>query len=317
MGKVIVSSVADPARLLFKHGMTRTFRDAFVPLITDFKRMKMSRDQLRHLGIAVDATTHMRTQELVGLFNEARRGTAFERGLEYGTSRMGIWSLFDHWNQSLKQLAGSASIARTFDDIEYVLKLRDEFAASKGGKVTADGASLPLDDVEWQNFARYNKRLQRAQDYLARGGINEQIARAIWKEVNSAGGGNRISGSMLPNVESWANAKIHLPDGTTTTPAAALRAHLMQDVNNTIITPGVDKRFSVKAGWLRTPTPFTRMIFQFKSFALASTSRTRDGRYPTTRRPPFYSQWWHLLLWARFRIIFGPRQWAVNIGIAR
>lgn len=90
---------------------------------------------------------------------------------------------------------------------------------------------------------------------LAQSGIEEGLARAIAKE--SQHWERHAGGAILGNTEAWSDQVA----------IDAFRDALIQDVDRTIITPGVADR----PVWMHTSTG--SLITQFKSFAMASTTR--------------------------------------------
>lgn len=101
------------------------------------------------------------------------------------------------------------------------------------------------------------KDVNEAVEYLASNGIDEEMASRIWDEVKN-GGGQRVNGLWLPNTEDWVDQNL----------VRAYRAALRQENNNTIITPGLEVPLIANASIAN------RLLFQFKSFALASHTKT-------------------------------------------
>lgn len=98
--------------------------------------------------------------------------------------------------------------------------------------------------------------LKQAQDFLAQNSIDGETAVKIWDEV-AAGGGGKVNGVWWPNTESWKNPEL----------VRAYRQALAREINNTIITPGVEKPLLADANMLG------RMLYQFKSFGMSSTPK--------------------------------------------
>lgn len=97
------------------------------------------------------------------------------------------------------------------------------------------------------------KEIKEATIYLAENGFDADLARRVWDEVQ-AGGGNKVNGLWLPNTEDWADQEL----------VRSFRAAIRQANNNTIITPGLEVPLAANASM------GMRLLFQFKSFALAS-----------------------------------------------
>lgn len=101
------------------------------------------------------------------------------------------------------------------------------------------------------------KASKKMISFLAENGINEDIATRIYREVQ-AGGATKVNGVWLPDLEDW---KDHLA-------VRGYKAALAREVDNVIITPGVER-----PNWM-TASTVGRMVGQFKSFAFSSTTRT-------------------------------------------
>lgn len=234
MNMVTVSSFADVGRPIMKHGLLRTFRDGYVPFAKGLAngtllRESFSERHLRATGAALDVALNSRSSQLFDVGDYIVRGTKFEKALEWGSSKIGVVAMFDYWTAAMKQISGAVSNARLMDSIAVV---------AGGEKASA-------------------RDLQKAIEYLAAGGIDDDYAMRIWKESQREGGGELVNGQWWANTENW--------DFET---KQAYNAFLLRDVNNSIITPSVD------APLFMDRTPFRRLIFQFKSFGMASTTRT-------------------------------------------
>ena len=97
---------------------------------------------------------------------------------------------------------------------------------------------------------------KEATNFLAQNGINGDVAVRIWDEV-AQGGGGKVNGVWWPNTESWKDGEL----------VRTYRAALAREINNTIITPGVEKPLIADANMLG------RMLYQFKSFGMSSTPK--------------------------------------------
>ena len=86
MGNVVISSVADPARLVMKYGLTRTFRDAFWPMITNWKTIRMSQREALLAGSGLDPVLHSRAYSLSDIFDDAHRGTSIEKATHWAST---------------------------------------------------------------------------------------------------------------------------------------------------------------------------------------------------------------------------------------
>lgn len=229
MSNVAISSIPDVARPIMKYGLLRTFKDGYVPFVKALVQGNFTPRQLRIMGAALDVSLHSRSSQVYDIGDYMVRGSKFEKGLEYATSKIGLVGLFDYWTAAMKQISGSVANARAMDAISIV----------------AGGAPASAKDLE------------EATRFLAANGINDDYALRIWRELEN-GGGEKIGGQWWPNTEDWV-------DGEATT---AYNAMLVREVDNSIVTPGVERPLMVDAN------PYQKLLFQFKSFGMSSTTKT-------------------------------------------
>lgn len=203
MGGTLIASIPDVARPIQRYGLTRTFRDGFLPLITNLKQIKMSAQELRLAGGALDAIMHTRSQSMHEVMDDFGRHSKFERGLDYATNNMGAIALFDYWTVAMKQFSSSVIIGKLSDSLEII---------HGGVKASA-------------------KEVAEAQEFLASKGLAGDIGKRAYAQLISPEGGNRVNSVLMPNTESW----------TDTEATRAFRGALVSETNHTIITPGVER----------------------------------------------------------------------------
>lgn len=235
MGSVVISSIPDIARIVMRHGLERTMRSAVIPMITNFKTIRISQREAMRAGTALDQVMHTRMYSISDVFDDANRGTAIERGIHLMATRLGTFGLFDQWNSAIKQITAGVVNTRLLDSIAMVM-----------GDVKASA-----------------KEMTQATEFLARNNITEDIAQTIWKEVTNGKGGGKVNGIWLPNTEDW-----NIADPAVAFARRAYRAALGGEVDATIITPGFGR-----PNWTDANT-LGRMLAQFKSFGLVSTQKT-------------------------------------------
>lgn len=227
MGGTLISSIPDAARPIMRYGLTRTFRDGFVPLVTNFKQMQVSAREAKLAGAALDAILHTRAQSVHDVMDDFGRHSKFERGVEYATNKMGAVALFDYWTTAMKQFTSSVAITKITDSLDIVV----------GGAKASQ------------------KEVAEATEFLANKGIVGERAEKIWAELNNGKGGERVNGVLMPNTEAWVDEEAR----------RTFRSALVSEVDNTIITPGVER-----PTWMTSST-LGRVLGQFKSFGMSST----------------------------------------------
>lgn len=231
MNMVTISSIPDVAQAVMKYGLLRTFKSGYVPFIKQLARLDFDNRELRLAGATLDMVLHSRAHQISDVGDYMVRGSRFEKGMEYASSRIGLIALFDVWTTAMKQISGTVANATMMDDLRLLI----------------DGGGTA-------------KQRARSTERLAASGIDAETAQAIWRQITreDGKGANIVDGVLWPNTESWDD------------PAAvmAYRAAILREVERTIITPGVERPL------LSDSTLAGRLMFQFKSFALSSTSKT-------------------------------------------
>lgn len=258
MGMVTISSFADVARLVMKHGFMTTMRDGLIPLLTDLRAIKMSAEEGMYSGAILDLVMHGRSNAWADLFDETEFGTLAERGLQQMTNKIGMVALFDYWNTGLKSMSSALTIA----DMSRALKAVDAGTATKAQK-----------------------------RYLAKLGLDETLSKRMWKKITTDGGEEVRPGVWLPNTGDWDKVKIgedwedlidfetyeYKPWVTDEMKAQVregqdlqrvYRAALGRNINDTIVTPGIER-----PNWTDATTS-GRLIAQFRSFGLSSHYKT-------------------------------------------
>lgn len=258
MGMVTISSFADIARLVMKHGFMTTMRDGLIPLLTDLRTIKMSAEEGMYSGAILDLVMHGRSNAWADLFDETEFGTLAERGLQQMTNKIGMVALFDYWNTGLKSMSSALTIA----DMSRALKAVD------AGTATA-----------------------KQKRFLAKLGLDEDLSKRMWKKITTDGGEEVRPGVWLPNTGDWDKIKIndqwedlidfetyeYKPWVTDEMKAQVregqdlqrvYRAALGRNINDTIVTPGIERPLWTDA------TTSGRLIAQFRSFGLSSHYKT-------------------------------------------
>lgn len=168
-GGLVLSAIPDLARFTMVHGMTRSFRHAFLPLLTDLKGLKLSLRETRLAGEALDLVLDSRAELIHDIVDDYGRHTKFERATTALAKGHGVVSGLAPWNQGMKTLAGA------------VIQTRIGQLAQK----VAKGAAISKKDVE----------------ALAHLGLDEAMLRRIaaqpWEQRRSL---------MLADSPAWTDA---------------------------------------------------------------------------------------------------------------
>jgi hypothetical protein len=171
LGGVTASSIPDVGRAVMVHGMIRSFKDGIVPLVTNFKALKLSAREVKEAGTALDMTLNTRALTLAELNDPYLRGNKFERGLQGLSNTFGKFTLMAPWNTALKQFSGVVTQGRVIDSV----------AKSVQGNIK------PKD-------ARYLNMI----------GIDANMAKRIAKQLDNHG--DDIDGVKIANTKDWTDS---------------------------------------------------------------------------------------------------------------
>lgn len=154
LGGQTVSSLTDPAKIVFTHGLTRTLKTAWTPLVRGLSTVKMAAKEVELAGAAVGLLRDDRLMSLADIMDAGGKASRFERGLSSATGAFGVATLMTPWNGVLKRLAGIITQTRMLQAIERVVK----GTASK-----------------------------KEITYLAAGGIDANMAERLFRQFDSVG----------------------------------------------------------------------------------------------------------------------------------
>lgn len=169
LGGMTVSAIPDIARPVMVHGLTRVFRDAYLPLITNLGKLNLAREEARLASAGLDMVLDNRTMALADIMDDYGRHSRLERFLQGASSRFGMVSLMAPWNAAMKQMASVISMKRLL----------------QSSKAMRDGKALNRVDAE----------------HLAGGRIDRSLAERIADQFDEFG---EVDGAVwLPNTELW------------------------------------------------------------------------------------------------------------------
>lgn len=117
MGGVTASSFPDAARIVMAEGLVNTFRFGLKPLATNLKKFKVSANEAKQWGVAVDALMGSRAEIIADVADYARGGNMFERGVRSAAQKFGKVNLMDQWTSGVKQLHAVVMQTRVAGDL--------------------------------------------------------------------------------------------------------------------------------------------------------------------------------------------------------
>lgn len=174
LGGQAVNSLADMAGVVFMHGFTRTFADAYRPFIKGLMGLSdgyaQAKQQYRAMGVANEMWTNARAREAFDLNDMYRPESRLERGLGAGSDLMQVINLaapFTDYSKTNAAIVSGNSIFHT-------------------ARAVAEGKATPAQ----------MKRLTEAN-------IDPAMATKIWREFEK--GGNVVDGVYVPNTADWTN----------------------------------------------------------------------------------------------------------------
>lgn len=170
MGGVTLTSIPDLGRPIARYGLTRAFKDGFIPYITNMKSIQISKREARLAGVGNEVAFAARAHALVDVMDDLGRGSKFERAVSYASGKQGIVALFSHWTDAMKYISSGTAIGRIMDEVAEVMTNA--------------------------------KPSVRTVEFLASNGVDANGAEKIWKEIQG-GGGQKVNDSWLPNTEDW------------------------------------------------------------------------------------------------------------------
>ena len=112
LGGMTISAIPDMAKPVFNYGLTSTFRDGFIPLVTNFRAFRLAAEEVKAAGTALDMILDSRAMALADVSDDFGRHSKFERGIQAMSSRFGVVSLMAPWNAAAKQFTGMITMTR-------------------------------------------------------------------------------------------------------------------------------------------------------------------------------------------------------------
>lgn len=164
MGGATLSSIADLGRSTMVHGVNRVFSQGVVPMLKNWKQFKLSANEAKLAGAALDSVLHNRSMGLADIFDDYGRLSRFERGLQAATSKFGMFSLLDPWTAAGKQFASVITQTRmlqaitgstTKAEVERLAMLGIDAPMAKKIRAQFEAHGTDDDGVLWANTAAW------------------------------------------------------------------------------------------------------------------------------------------------------------------
>ena len=120
LGGMTISAFPDMGRTVMVHGITRVIGDGLVPLLRGFREFRLSANEVKLAGNALDMVLDSRAMSLADVMDDYGRWSRFERGIQGLASRFGVVTLMAPWNAALKQFVGVIGQTRTLEAVERI-----------------------------------------------------------------------------------------------------------------------------------------------------------------------------------------------------
>ncbi|WP_235988697.1 hypothetical protein [Pseudorhizobium endolithicum] len=117
-----ISAFPDMAGVILKYGLTSTFRDGFIPLIRNFKAVRLAGEEVKAAGTALDMVLDSRAMAFADVTDDFGRHSSFERGLASVSTRFGMVSLMAPWTAAMKQFSGLVVMTNILRSSERLAK---------------------------------------------------------------------------------------------------------------------------------------------------------------------------------------------------
>ena len=177
LGGVLMSSIPDVSMGILRRGASNFFGKSLKPFIKDLAETggKMSRNEARSYGQAVEFATSSRTQSLFGTGDPMSFGTPFERFVGSASNKVSNVFGINQWNDFLQTVN---TLGVRFRAVNNIVDF------NKAGKLKAGEES-------WMNGV----------------GIGKDKRIAMLKEIQEHGFTD-TSGNTIPNIDKWSNKKL-------------------------------------------------------------------------------------------------------------
>jgi hypothetical protein len=236
MGAVTIASLPEFARPVFRYGVINGFGDSYGQLTSDFRGFLTSAEEMYRAGQGLDANIQTRLNAIWDIGeNPLYRTTRLEKVTEYLAMKTGTVGLFSRQTQLFKMIVAPAAEGEMWRSLEVLMD-------PAGAK--AQRRSMLSKD--------------KAAEVLANAGVSEQMAERMWRQFQEHGAQRTGSGYLRPNYDLW----------TDIDALDVWRAHLSQELDAAIITPGLERPM-----WT-TRNETARVVTQFRSFMFASNTKT-------------------------------------------
>lgn len=193
LGGMTISAIPDMAKPVFTYGLTKTLRDGFVPLVTNWKGFRLAANELKAAGTALDMVLDSRAMALADITDDFGRHSKFERGLSSMSSRFGLVSVMAPWNAAAKQFTGMITMTNMLTAVQKVAAgtaSQKEITSLAASGIDLDMAVRIARQYEKYGTRQSNVLLAKAADWddaLAREAFRTAVVRDVDRVIVSPG----------------------------------------------------------------------------------------------------------------------------------
>ena len=187
-GGMTLSALPDVGKIVFTHGLTSTFRDGFVPLVKNFRAVRLAGNEVKAAGTALDMMLDSRVMAMADIMDDYGRHSRFERGLSAVSSKYGVVSLMAPWNAAMKQFSGlitMTNLLRAAKRVSEGTATADEIRKLAASGIDADLAIRISDEFDIHGEITDGVWLAQTGDWLDRDAI-EAFRAAVVRDVDRA-----------------------------------------------------------------------------------------------------------------------------------
>ena len=187
-GGMTLSAFPDVGKIVFTHGLTSTFRDGFVPLVKNYRAVRLAGNEVKAAGTALDMMLDSRVMAMADIMDDYGRHSRFERGLSAVSSKYGVVSLMAPWNAAMKQFSGlitMTNLLRAAKRVSEGTATADEIRKLAASGIDADLAIRISDEFDIHGEITDGVWLAQTGDWLDRDAI-EAFRAAVVRDVDRA-----------------------------------------------------------------------------------------------------------------------------------
>tara|TARA_R100001082_G_scaffold33544_1_gene17367 strand:- start:47 stop:3400 length:3354 start_codon:yes stop_codon:yes gene_type:complete len=251
-----IAAVPDVGRLVMYDGMVRSFGTTFDALVKNIDAIPLAKAEAQLAGEALDMYMSMRAAIFADLSDALSATSQFERMAATATQQFFNVSLMNPWNVGVKTMASLITGSRIIDDsINYMQLTQAQGAKLARAGISDEMAGRIATQFEQFGLSEGKVRIARTAQWTDRGAANVYLA-ALGKEINTiivTPGKGEMPNFMGGGLERFQSAR-----------RLSRKEKKLRDEPLSMAEKAEDLFMSPQ---------MAQVLFQFKSFGIAATSR--------------------------------------------